>query len=249
MKRTAILIAWSLFAWSLVAASTMAAEVRFTGEATGLDDDRAIYDERHVVEGECAAGLFRPGAQTVRYTRDGNREFAEKKLTYDDSVLRPTVEFRQPDFNEVMTITNLDDNELQIEWQPPGGGTENHTVKVTEALVADAGFDHLVRAHWPEVTAGETVEFDFLAPTRGKAYGFVLEPAEDERITAAHTVRIKPSGTILRFLVDPILLGYNEQGLLTDYIGLTNIRKDKDSNYTAHIRYRIETVADCELTR
>ncbi|MBL3556842.1 MULTISPECIES: hypothetical protein [Marinobacter] len=244
MKRTAIVIACYFSSLSV-----MAAEVRFTGEATAFDDDRVIYEERHVVEGECADGLFRPGAQTVRYVRSGDREFAEKKLTYDESVLRPTVEFRQPDFNEVMNITNLDDNELQIEWQPPGGGTENHTVEVTEALVADAGFDHLVREHWPAITAGETVEFDFLAPTRGKAYGFVLEPADDERISAAHTLRIKPSGTILSFLVDPILLGYNEQGLLTDYVGLTNIRKDKDTNYTAHIRYSVETTPDCELTR
>ncbi|MEP1215994.1 MAG: hypothetical protein ABJM11_20735 [Marinobacter sp.] len=244
MRRTAVVIACSV-----VALSTTAAEVRFTGEATAPDDDRVIYAEHHLVEGECAAGLFRPGTQTVSYVRNGNSEFAEKKLTYDDSVLRPTVEFRQPDFNEAMNITNLDDSKLRIEWQTPSGDTENYTVEVTEALVADAGFDHLVREHWPAVTSGERVKFDFLAPTRGKAYGFVLEPAQDDRIKAAYTIRIKPSGTILSFLVDPILLGYNEQGLLTDYVGLTNIRKDRDTNYTAHIRYSVETVPDCELTR
>ena len=244
MIRTAIAVAYCL-----VAVSATAAEVRFTGEATALDDRRVIYEERHVVEGECAAGRFQPGMQTVSYVRSGDRIFAEKKLRYGESVLRPTVEFRQPDFDEVMTIDNMNDNRLQIEWQTPGGDTENYMVEVTEALVADAGFDHLVRERWPAVTSGETVEFNFLAPTRGKAYGFVLEPAEDDRISAAYTVRIKPSGTLLRFLVDPILLGYNEQGLLTDYLGLTNIRKDNDTNYTAHIRYRVETTPDCELTR
>jgi hypothetical protein len=53
----------------------------------------------------------------------------------------------------------------------------------------------------------------------------------------------------MRFLVDPIVLGYDADGLLTDYLGLTNIRKDKDTNYTAHIRYAIEAIPECELTR
>lgn len=244
MKRAALFITCYL---PVIAAN--AAEVRFTAEAADLENDRVIYKERHVVEGECSDGLFRPDTQTVTYVRDDDTEFAEKTLSYDESPLRPTVDFRQPDFNEVMNISNRGDSELKIEWQTPKGDTETFTVEVEDTLVADAGFDHLVRQNWSAVTSGERVEFEFLAPTRGKAYGFVLEPAEDDRIDAAYTVRIKPSGTILGFLVDPILLGYNEQGLLTDYVGLTNVRKDKDSNYTAHIRYTVETTPDCELTR
>lgn len=244
MKPAALLIACYLPVFTV-----SAAEVRFTGEAADLDNDKVIYKEHHVVDGECSEGLFRPDSQTVTYVHDEDTEFAEKKLSYDASPLRPTVDFRQPDFNEVMDINNRGDSELKIEWQTPNGETETSTVKVEDTLVADAGFDHLVRQNWSAVTSGERVKFEFLAPTRGKAYGFVLEPAEDERIDAAYTVRIKPSGTILGFLVDPILLGYNEQGLLTDYLGLTNIRKDKDSNYTAHIRYTVETTPDCELTR
>lgn len=244
MKHAAMAIACSLPAFTV-----MAAEVRFTGEATSPGDDNVLYEERHIVKGECSDGLFRPETQTVTYVRDEDTEFAEKTLSYDESPLRPTVDFRQPDFNEVMDISNQGDNELKIQWQTPGGDMESSTVNVDESLVADAGFDHLVRQNWSAVTAGERVEFDFLAPTRGKAYGFVLEPAEDDRIDAAYTVRIKPSGTILSFLVDPILLGYNDEGMLTDYLGLTNIRKDKDSNYTAHIRYTVETTPDCELTR
>lgn len=244
MKRTAM-----FFACSLSVFTTMAAEVRFTGEATVVNDDKVLYEERHVVKGECTEGLFQPRAQTITYVRDGSDEFAEKKLSYEHSPLRPSVDFRQPDFNEVMDITNRDDRELKIEWQTPKGDTESFSVEVTDSLVADAGFDHLVRQNWSAVKSGESVEFDFLAPTRGKAYGFVLEPAGDDRIDAAYTVRIKPSGIMLGFLVDPIMLGYNEQGFLTDYLGLSNIRKDNDSNYTAHIRYTMETTPDCELTR
>lgn len=243
MKQIATLLACSF------PLAGIAADMRFTGEATPLDSDNVIYEERHVVEGECTGGRFRPISHTVAYVRGDGETFAEKTLTYDQSPLRPSVDFQQPDFSEVMDIRNRDDSEVVIKWQTPEGDTETSTVAVSEKLVADAGFDNLVRRYWSEVMSGETVEFDFLAPTRGKAYGFVLEPTDDDRINAAHTVRIEPSGTILSFLVDPILLGYNENGALTDYLGLTNIRKDKDTNYTAHIRYTVETTPDCELTR
>lgn len=229
--------------------SAGAAEMRFTGQAMPLNGDNMLYEERHVVTGKCTVGLFRPTSHNVTYVRGNGEAFADKTLSYEQSALRPAMTFRQPGFNEVMEIRNRDDAKLEIEWQTPEGDTENSTVEVTRKLVADAGFDNLVRNHWPEVTSGDRVEFDFLAPTRGKAYGFVLEPTEDDRINAAHTVLIEPSSTILSFLVDPILLGYNESGVLTNYLGLTNIRKDKDSNYTAHIRYTVETAPDCELTR
>lgn len=243
MKTAALLLVCTL------PLSAVAAEMRFTGKATPLNGGDVLYEERHVVTGVCEGNLFRPSSHKVTYIRSNGETFAEKTLSYDQSALRPTVDFRQPDFGEVMEIRNRNDTELEIKWQTPEGDTETSTVGVSRRLVADAGFDNLVRRHWPEVTSKERVEFAFLAPTRGKAYGFVLEPAQDDRIKAEHTVLIEPSGTLLSFLVDPILLGYNESGALTDYLGLTNIRKDKDTNYTAHIRYTAETTPDCELTR
>jgi hypothetical protein len=76
----------------------------------------------------------------------------------------------------------------------------------------------------------------------------VLERVENEQIDADHVVQIRPTGMVLRFLVDPIVLGYNNAGALSDYLGLTNIRKNQDENYTAHIRYSVQTSPDCELT-
>jgi len=243
MRSSALLLACAL------PLSAAAAEMRFTGQAMPLNGDNLLYEEQHVVTGKCTDGLFRPASHNVTYVRSNGEPFAEKTLSYEQSTLRPAMTFRQPGFNEVMEIRNRDDATLEIEWQTPEGDTENSTVEVTRKLVADAGFDNLVRNHWPEVTSGDRIEFNFLAPTRGKAYGFVLEPAKDDRINATHTVLIEPSSTILSFLVDPILLGYNDNGALTDYLGLTNIRKDQDSNYTAHIRYAVDTAPDCELTR
>ena len=230
--------------------SALAADIRFVGTATPVEGGDAFYQEHHEITGTCDQGRFTPKNHSVRYSRADEDRFAWKTLSYAQSVLRPSIEFRQPDFAEVVEINNQNDQTLEVIWQAPSGSTDKSTLDVKPALVADAGFDNFVRQNWTRVVKnGESVKFDMVAPTRGDYYGFTLEPTTDSRINADHLLRIRPSSTLMRFLVDPIVLGYNADGLLTDYLGLTNIRKNADTNYTAHIRYAIEAIPECELTR
>ncbi|MDX1634358.1 MAG: hypothetical protein R3280_06975 [Marinobacter sp.] len=236
-------------AMGLASGTVAADEWQFSGTATSLEGE-VLYDSRHQVVGECRQGLWHPTDHEVTYTESGDESpFATKSLTYLHSALRPSFEFRQPRFDEVMEVENVNDERLLIDWQTNEGGTENYRVPIEGLVVVDAGFDNLVRENWQTLLAGESVDFQFLAPTRGENYDFVLEPAEDDRITAPHVFRIRPTGFVLGFLVDPILLGYDDEGALTDYLGLTNVRKDRDNNYTAHVRYRHENTPDCALVR
>lgn len=244
MKRpiflTAIMMPLSLFA----------SEIRFVGTAQPVEGGDTLYTESHAITGTCTGGQFRPAEHSVEYRRPDSDPFATKKLSYRHSALRPGVVFEQPEFSEVIEIENRNDKTLEITWQPPSGSVEESTLEVTSSLVADAGFDNFVRQNWKKVVAnGDSVKFDMVAPTRGDHYGFTLEPASDSRIEADHLLRIRPSSMLMGFLVDPIMLGYNDDGLLTDYLGLTNIRKNEDGNFVAHIRYEIQAAPDCELTR
>ena len=236
------------FALMTAALQAVAQDFRFTGTAT-TDGGNVIYEERHAVDGTCEEGIFRPRQHEVAYHKPGSEaSFARKSLEYGASVLRPAVDFLQPTFDEKMEITYPEPDTLMINWQTPGGDSERFQVEYPSNTVVDAGFDNFVRQNWQSVLAGDPVEFRFLGPTRGEHYGFVLERVENEQIDADHVVQIRPTGMVLRFLVDPIVLGYNNSGALSDYLGLTNIRKNQDENYTAHIRYSVQTSPDCELT-
>lgn len=239
-----------LFSVLSLPSSIFAADLSFVGTARPLAGGDPLYQELHTVTGTCRQGNFIPEKQSVEYRRDGSGTFATKTATYQHSVLRPSVMFRQPDFAEAIEIINQNGETLRVIWQSPAGATEKSTLDVTPSLVADSGFDNLVRDNWDQlIRSGESVEFNMVVPTRGDYYGFVLEPFSDNRIDAAHTLRIRTSSTLLGWLVDPILLGYSDQGYLTDYLGLTNIRKDEDNNYVAHIRYAIQTMPECGLKR
>ena len=113
--------------------------------------------------------------------------------------------------------------------------------------MVDAGFDHFIRKHWTALTSGEAVEFRFLAPTRGEAYGFIVEPSPEPIPGADHSLRIRPAGLIMRMAVDPIRLGYRNDGFLTHYVGLGNIRRNPDENYQVAIRYSLDAPPPCPL--
>lgn len=225
-----------------------AAEMSFVGTAKA-DTGDTLYLEQHTVAGTCREGMFQPQTHQIDYQQPGqDQAFATKTLDYRDSVVRPVVDFRQPGFNESLSIQYPSQDTLAINWQAPAGETRTFDVPYSDRVVVDAGFDNFVRRHWASVTNGESVEFRFLGPTRGEHYAFVLEPADSTEVTADHVFQIRPTGMVLRFLVDPIVLGYDSNGALTDYYGLTNIRQNKDTNYTAHIRYSVAKWPECELT-
>ena len=245
MRNETLTIALALM---VTASPAMAQEFRFIGTAT-TDDGRVIYEEHHTIDGTCEDGVFRPQEHEVSYQKpDSNETFATKSLEYTPSLLRPTVDFSQPTFNEKMEITYPGKQTLVVNWQTPRGDSERFEVAYPANTVVDSGFDNFVRQNWQSVKAGESVEFRFLAPTRGEHYGFVLEPAESDRVDADHVVQIRPTSMVLRLLVDPIVLGYSDSGELSDYLGLTNIRKNQDENYSAHIHYSVTTSPDCKLT-
>ncbi|WP_396623211.1 hypothetical protein [Marinobacter sp. W-8] len=234
----------------LAAAAPPAAGAVFEFTGTAKQDGNVLYQEDHRVEGTCSEGVFAPVDHQVSYRNpESGDEFASKSMSYNNSAFRPQVEFRQPSFGEALTVTYPQEQSLNIVWQEPAGDTREFTVPFDQRLVVDSGFDYFVRANWEQVQQGESVEFRFLAPTRGEHYGFVLEPATSVKVNAEVTVQIRPTSLALRFLVDPIVLGYSSDGALTDYLGLTNLRQDAESNHIAHIRYQVSRLPDCELTR
>ncbi len=251
--RTPFIPRWLWLPMLLASASLSRADDgpwRFIGEATALNDgpDRALlYREKHTVNGQCEQGTWVPETDDVAYLPPRkDMAFATKQVDYSRSLLRPDFDFRQPRYGDRVTVKHDGKDRVNIR-HVQGNSTETFTTPIDESVVIDAGFDNLVRQHWAALNKGESVQFEFLAPTRGEHYSFVLEPASEPEVNADVTLRIRPTGLLTKLLVDPITLGYSAQGELTDYYGLTNILKNDDSNYRAHIRYRTLQKPGCPL--
>lgn len=253
ISQTALLAALTLFGILPSLASAQSGDTslwEFTGKAFDINnEDVLLYVEQHRVEGQCINNTWQPMSHQVKYFKqDEDSAFASKTLSYTESPLRPSFDFRQPEFDERMVVANRGDRQLEITWDTNKGETKTFTTPVDQDIVADAGFDNFVRRSWPKIQDDQTVDFRYLAPTRGEHYAFVLEQTSDFRVSGDVVMEIRPSGFVTRFLVDPIILGYSTDGALTDYVGLTNVRESEDQNYTAHIRYQTETAINCSLT-
>lgn len=219
---------------------------QFVGRAYS-DSGQLLYEEHHSLRGQCIDGLWNPSIHEVSYRRPGPGEpFASKTLHYSQSLLRPEMTFNQPLWQEQWQI-RFDDEDVRITLRAKSRQPEEFNLKPTPDMVFDAGFDHLVRQSWGQLRDGKPVEFQFLAPTRGRSYEFLLEPDQASEGNGGLKLVIRPNGLLTRLLVPPIELAYNQRGFLTRFSGLTNIRKNADTNFTADIRYDSVESPKCPL--
>lgn len=227
-------------------AGAVADTAQFTGEARSQGGDRLFYTEHHEQQGGCQGPNWVPDTNQVTYRDPEGAVIAEKTVDYSEAAERPGFVLEDQRFGERMEVRNRDDRKATVDWLPPSGDRERYDASIPENGVIDAGFEVMVRKHWETlVQDGEGVEIQFFAPTRGKFYDFDAEPADHEAIDAPHVFRITATGWVSTWFVDDIYLGYNESRQLTDFYGLTNILKNPDENYTAHIHYRYEGPPAC----
>lgn len=227
----------------------VAGALAFTGQAFN-ETGSLIYTEHHRLSGTCTDGRWRPEHQEVRYYwPDAEAPFATKTLHYQADLIRPQVDFVLSEFDTSLMIRQATSGPtLDIRWAVGGQGVERFTVPSSPDLVIDAGFDQLIRLKWASLNQGESVNFRFLAPTRGSDLGFRLDPVDGGQQDYPLVVTARPSNLIARFLVDPITLGYDHSGLLRSYSGLTNIPRNRDGDhFTAKILYTPEILPPCPL--
>ena len=232
----------------LVLGTGAAAEtVRFTGEARSQGGDRLFYTEHHEQRGSCQGPNWIPETNQVTYRNPQGEVIAEKTVDYAEAPERPGFVLEDQRYGERMEVRNQNDRRAIVDWQSAGGDEQRYRASIPDNGVIDAGFEIMVRNYWETlVEDGDAVAIQFFAPTRGKFYDFDAEPADHEAIDAPHVFRITATGWVSTWFVDDIYLGYNEDRQLTDFYGLTNILKNPDENYTAHIHYRYEQPPECD---
>ncbi|MDX1588822.1 MAG: hypothetical protein R3296_07775 [Oleiphilaceae bacterium] len=221
----------------------------FKGEVTDRSTGNLAYTEYHEQQGVCEDGDWRIREHTVRYEDADGEVIATKELTYRHSQLRPSYTIEELRFDEIMQVTNRDDKRAEIRWQTMEGEEKTFTARIPSNGVIDAGFTALAGRNWETlVEKKEPVSLGFLASTRGKFYDFkVARTDSPEGMSGDYAFALQSTGWVTRWFVDDIIVGYNEQRQLTDYIGRTNIRREgnPEENVDGHIRYQYQQWPDC----
>ncbi|MEP4545980.1 MAG: hypothetical protein ABJ000_07360 [Saccharospirillum sp.] len=198
----------------------------FTGNAYDLDSGDLLYTEEHRLER--VDGV--PQRETVFYKTPEGDELAQKDMTYWQPA-RPAYRLTVVDPQRTETVEpNTDGVSIEsvesgfLDWSD------------AEGYVIDGGFHYFILDHFDTLLDGDSVEFQFLAPTRTRWLGLRLRPIEqaDGQLMLELNVRNR----LLSLVISDIELTYDiETQRLLRYAGLTNLPKPGGGNYSANIEY------------
>lgn len=222
---------WSLpglvlaaMAFTAVAEETVSIE--FVGKAYDPESGDLLYTEEHRLERTDGV----PQRETVRYITPDGDSLAQKDMTYWQPA-RPAYR---------LTVTDPQRTEIV---EPEDSGVSVESVESgfldwsdDQTYVIDGGFHYFILDHFDTLLAGDSVEFQFLAPTRTRWLGLRLRPVgqADGQLKLELNVRNR----LLSLLISDIELTYDiETQRLLRYAGLTNLPKPGGGNYNATIDY------------
>jgi hypothetical protein len=209
--------------------------VRYSGVATSRHSDAFLYGEQHFL-------VYRDdhlAERTVLYVcRDGT-PFARKTVTYSDPFA--------PDFLLEDKATGMREGIRRFDQQRQvffrGNRIEperSEALPPMQGLVADAGFDEFIRAHWDALMTGRPLQLHFLVPSRLAAMSFDLQRVRSDTLNGMpiEVMRLKLSG-ILGYVLPSIDVSYSASDhVLARYEGLSDVRDAAGNNFQALILFQ-----------
>lgn len=217
---------WLAVAAFITTTTVNAQSLAFTGTAFELESEQIQYLEHHEIHYLNSA----PQRQTVRYESPDGNMIALKTMRYQSPVL-PAYRLEIPSLDRVEIV---EPGEKAVTIQ---GKTSGEVAWPDNNAVIDAGFHYFIQRHFERLANGESVHFQFLAPSRLTWTPMIIEAAD----IAANRLELKLSlkNRLIAWVIDPIHLVYDRADRrLLEYRGLTNLPKPGGGNYRARIEYR-----------
>jgi hypothetical protein len=229
-----------LWAASAAAAEPQDGYLTYSGVADVRHTTTFLYGEQHVLQ-------FRQGhiaTRVVLYTCKDGSAFARKLVTYVDGA--PTV----PDFiiedasdgmrEGIRTASPAGQHERIVFFRANARAAEKSGPLPAEPdLVADAGFDEFVRAHWDSLMTGAVSQMRFLLPSRLEDYAFQVQRLRQETIGGIPTevFRLRLSGFWGWFLPGIDVYYSDAERVLVRYDGLSDLRDASGDNFKTVIDF------------
>lgn len=208
--------------------------LRYDGTAYDLDDGNVRYIESHYVklDGDAATDRY------VLYRCTNGKAFARKRVTTRNaSPWLPSFELLDQRIQYREGLKDVD-NSLAV-FYAAEGEDEKAPLDAPSDLVADAGFDRFVVDNWAKLTAGDTVRFNFLVPSRLDYLSFKVRQVETTSIDGrkANVFRLALTG-LLGLILSGIDVTYDaESQVLLRFSGLSNVRDEEGDNYVVRIEF------------
>jgi hypothetical protein len=232
---------WVVPAWATPASASTSQTadeeyLEYTGIASARHAPNFLYGEHHVL-------VYRAGRLSERlvlYTCPNGAPFARKKVTYVDS--------QAPDFflddasNGMQEGVRTEGGERSVFFRTDRIEREKSApLPQVAGLVADAGFDELIRAHWSFLMTDAPLPLHFLVPSRLQAMSFEVQHLRSDRVDdrPAEVFRLQLSG-LLGMVLPGIEVTYDSaEHALVRFEGISDLRDRSGDNFQASIVFHV----------
>lgn len=205
----------------------------YQGNAFEQGSGKMLYSESHFIHYLNEKVVDR----VVLYRCPNGQAFARKLLQIKGRPQMPEFELldQRTGYREgLATRAGL----LTVFYQSSAKKSEkSDTLDGGRALVADAGFDEFVRAHWTQLLQGTAVPLDFVVPSQLDYLGFKVKWLRRTTVEgdAAQVFKLAPSG-LLGLLTSGLEVTYADADRsLREFEGISNIRDLSGDNYQTKI--------------
>lgn len=225
----------------LVCGQAIAQPDTIQGYAYDIREDTLRYVESYHQDYDQKGDLKQ---SKVNYLSPDKEVLATKQLDYRAHPYAPEFTFENQVAVYSESLQWVGKNRVKIRYRELDKPWREKVLEVEEPIVADAGFDTFLKDHLSRLIAGETVKFNFLNPARLDWFRFDAVALDSTSTTVQ--VKVAPRNTLLRWVVEPILLTYQRsatpetQPRLLHYSGLTNMSIDGKDTLKANIFYEYE---------
>jgi len=219
--------------------------ILFKGVSANPHDDDGLYAIGKAVDQVTGELLY-----IEQYSRDSSNTETVTYLNEDQSLLAiKTLNWAYTDWSPAVSLRYAESGgwyQVSVTSRVTGlfqkaasRRVKNFQTEVLHPMVVDAGFNPFVTDHWDQLASGETIDFFFYAPTKGRFFALKLmqKRQQSEGAEWVHFI-IEPENWLLKGIVKPIKLQYNQQRQLIQFNGRSNITDHQGSYLDVIINYR-----------
>lgn len=216
--------------------SASAALLSVQGDARDPASERLLYREQHLIRQQGDSPIER----LVVYRCPNGTAFARKHVDYRTSRTAPDFELLDARRGYREGLRRLAGRVQTWSGQPPSGDIAPKALRVAAgALVADAGFDEYLRAHWDTLLTGTPQTMSFVVPALGRSVSFQVRSLGRGQLEGAPVERFRLKlGGVLGVVGPTMDVAYIASGKrLRRFVGVTNLRDDRGKALKARIDF------------
>ena len=186
-----------------------------------LDTDKYLYTEVHDQQFDPNRGAV---TSTIHYVMPDGLEFGRKTIDFSQDSLVPVYRLEMTREGYVEGITD-NAGAIAMLRQRPGSAPETESLPKEGLLAADAGLMRLLQANFDKLSAGETVNFRVIAPSRLSAYKFKAKRIDDTTFEGKPASRVQVDmDSMLKLFAGPLIFTFDRDRHLCEFRGPTNVR-------------------------